>query len=285
MNYYNTLYDILTRAATRLPDDVRAALSGAAKSEAAGSSAAEILAQLDENIALAEERGLPICQDTGTIQIFVRPGNGFRRDEFLADLAEATRQVTAKGCLRANCVRALSGRNSGDNTGEGSPAVHWLAPSPGGTEVTVLLKGGGSENMGCQYSLPDQRLGAGRDAEGVRRCVLDAVTRIQGQGCAPGILGVAVGGDRASGYEAAKELLLRKIGERNSDPSLAALETRLLAEANSLGIGPMGLGGRTTLLEVFVTELTRHPACFFVSIAYNCWCCRRVTAVIPEDAR
>lgn len=283
MIYQQFLQDLLTRVSTELPADIREAITGALHGEKPGSSAADILEKLEKNTELALSCSRPICQDTGTIQVFVHPGKDFRYGEFLSDLAEAVRAVTARGQLRANCVRALSGRNSGDNTGEGSPAVHWLEPVEGGTEVTILLKGGGSENMSCQYSLPDQRLGAGRDAEGVRRCVLDALTRIQGQGCAPGIIGVAIGGDRAGGYEAAKEQLLRKIGERSPEPCLAALEERLLAEVNALGIGPMGLGGRTTLLEVFLKELTRHPASFFVTIAYNCWCCRRHSAVFREQ--
>ncbi|MBQ7652360.1 MAG: fumarate hydratase, partial [Victivallales bacterium] len=134
---------------------------------------------------------------------------------------------------------------------------------------------GGSENMGIQYSLPDSSLGAGRDLEGVRRCILHAVQHAQGMGCAPGILGVAIGGDRATGYKESKRMLLRRIGERSGDEALAALERRVLADANSLGIGPMGFGGRTTLLDVFIGWLCRVPASYFVSVSYMCWCCRR----------
>jgi len=283
MIYQQFLENLLVKVSTRLPEDVCKALTDAQSTEENGSSAANILGDISENVCIARRLERPICQDTGTIQVFVSAGNNFRMAEFLNDLTLAVRAVTGRGVLRANCVRALTGKNSGDNTGEGSPSVHWLAPSgTDKTEVTILLKGGGSENMSCQYSLPDLRLGAGRDAEGVRKCVLDALVRIQGQGCAPGILGVAVGGDRAGGYEAAKQLLLRKLGERSSDESIAALEKRLLKEANELTIGPMGLGGRTTILDIFIKELTRHPASFFVSIAYNCWCCRRHTDSIQE---
>ena len=142
--------------------------------------------------------------------------------------------------------------------------------------------------MSRQYSLPDAALGAGRDLEGVRKCILDAVQKIQGYGCAPGILGVCIGGDRATGYEVAKEQLLRPLDEKRLQSTavdgcrrgkpLAALEQRLLREANFLGIGPMGLGGKTTLLGVKIAARPRVPASFFVTVAYMCWACRRQTA-------
>jgi fumarate hydratase class I len=131
--------------------------------------------------------------------------------------------------------------------------------------------------MSRQYSLPDSALGAGRDLEGVRRCVLDAVHKAQGYGCAPGILGVCIGGDRAGGYAEAKHQLLRKLDDVNGCPELARLERRILKEANSMGIGPMGLGGKTTLLGVKIGSLPRVPASFFVTVAYLCWAARRQT--------
>ena len=137
------------------------------------------------------------------------------------------------------------------------------------------MKGGGSENMSRQYSLPDEPLGAGRDLDGVRRCILDAVWRAQGYGCAPGILGVCIGGDRASSFETAKRQLLRPLGDSAASPALRKLERTALLEANSLGIGPMGLGGKTTLLGVKIAALARLPASFFVTVAYMCWACRR----------
>jgi fumarate hydratase class I len=147
--------------------------------------------------------------------------------------------------------------------------------------VTLLMKGGGSENMSRQYSLPDQTLGAGRDLEGVRRCILDAVQKAQGYGCAPGILGVCIGGDRATSFECAKLQLLRPLaGDKNPDPALDRLEKKILGEANSLKIGPMGLGGETTLLGVKICARPRVPASFFVTVAYLCWAARRRTVLI-----
>ena len=134
--------------------------------------------------------------------------------------------------------------------------------------------------MSRQFSLPDASIGAGRDLEGVRCAILTAVQQAQGYGCAPGILGVCVGGDRASGYEEAKLQLLRNLADTNPDPSLARLERRVLREANSLGIGPMGLGGKTTLLAVKIGARPRVPASFFVTVAYLCWAARRRTITL-----
>ena len=194
--------------------------------------------------------------------------------------AVAVRQATQRGWLRKNTIDTLSGASVDDNVAEGIPVHHFEEADVAHPEVTLLLKGGGSENMSCQYSLPDARLGAGRDLAGVRACVLDAVNRIQGQGCAPGILGICIGADRAEGYAVAKQQLLRRLDDVASNPVLAELEGRLLTEANTLGVGPMGLGGKTTLLGVKMAARTRLPASYFVTIAYCCWACRRQTAIL-----
>jgi fumarate hydratase class I len=193
--------------------------------------------------------------------------------------------MTAAGVLRQNCVEVLSDRNTGTNLGYGSPVIHWSEEERSEVEVALVLKGGGCENVGAQYSLPDTGLGAGRDLEGVRRCVLDAVVRAQGQGCAPGVLGVCLGGDRATGYAESKEMFLRRLGERSPEPELAALEERLCREANQLGIGPMGFGGRTTLLDVFIGCRCRVPASYFVSISYMCWAYRRRRVRVRPDGQ
>ena len=145
-----------------------------------------------------------------------------------------------------------------------------------------MLKGGGCENVGAQYSLPNSALGAGRDLAGVRKVVLDAVHKAQGQGCAPGILGVAIGGDRGSAYYASKETLFRSMDETNPEPELAALEERLTDEANQLGIGPMGFGGKTTVLGTKITSLNRLPASYFVTISYMCWAYRRRKMILQN---
>lgn len=255
-----------------LPDDVEAAIASAKRRERRGSSAAVVLGTILDNVALARREGTPLCQDTGTLAFYV--DSSLRRRVTIDKIKQAVRIATERGWLRKNCIDSVDGRSYDDNCAEGAPVVHY-ADGIGG--VTLVMKGGGSENMSRQYSLPDASLGAGRDLAGVRKCLLDAVVNAQGYGCAPGVLGVCIGGDRATGYEVAKEQLLRRLDDKSSDPRLAKLEARILKEANSLGIGPMGLGGRTTLLGVKIAARTRVPASFFVTVAYMCWACRRRT--------
>ena len=289
------ILELIRETSSSLPEDVLKALKAALRTEAKGSSAAVVLKTILDNCAIAKQRGTPLCQDTGTLTFFV--DERLRRKVTPSVLKKAVALATAKGYLRKNTIDSITGKSYDDNVTEGAPVIHYVdrssdsrCSSPSRTSsptVTLIMKGGGSENMSRQYSLPDTSIGAGRDLEGVRRCVLDAVQKIQGYGCAPGILGVCIGGDRATGFEVAKEQLLRPLDEsrrqstavdsRRSEKDLAALETRLLREANALGIGPMGLGGRTTLLGVKVAARPRVPASFFVTIAYMCWACRRKT--------
>ena len=263
------LVALVRDTSSSLPEDVLKALKGAVRQEKKGSSAAVVLKTILENCEIAAKRGTPLCQDTGTLTFFV--DERLRRKVTPVVIKKAVAIATEKGYLRKNTIDAVTGKSCDDNCAEGAPVIHYVSSSAKGG-VTLLLKGGGSENMSRQYSLPDATLGAGRDLAGVRKCVLDAVQKIQGYGCAPGILGISIGGDRATGYEVAKEQLLRPLNERMSD-----LEKKLLKEANSLGIGPMGLGGKTTLLGVKIAARTRVPASFFVTIAYMCWACRRRT--------
>ena len=276
MTLTEKIVELVRRTSSSLPDDVLRALRAARRRERSGSSASVVLGTTLDNCALAAKRGVPLCQDTGTLVFFV--DEALRRRVTPAVLAKAVATATARGYLRRNTFDSVTGASFDDNCAEGVPSVRYC-DRPG---VTLVMKGGGSENMSRQYSLPDQSLNAGRDLEGVRRCLLDAVLRAQGYGCAPGVLGVCIGGDRATGYEVAKEQLLRPLDASGaaSDPKLRALERRVLREANSLGIGPMGLGGRTTLLGVRVASRPRLPASFFVSVAYMCWACRRGTVAV-----
>jgi len=274
---------LVRKTSSTLPQDALDALKEAIRRETKGSSARMVLETLVENTSLACRNGTPMCQDTGTLTFFV--------DERLRNVVtptavkNAVAYATEKGWLRRNTIDSVSGRSIDSNTCEGAPVIHYVEPSSlrSAPAVTLLMKGGGSENMSRQYSLPDSSIGAGRDLEGVRRCILDAVQKAQGYGCAPGILGVCVGGDRACGFEEAKHQLLRKLGDENKVPELAGLEKRLLKEANSLGIGPMGLGGKTTLLGVKIGSRPRVPASFFVTVAYLCWAARRQTVKFPLE--
>ena len=274
-----------------LPDDAEQALRKALRREAKGSSARMVLETILRNVELARAAGTPVCQDTGTLTFFV--SERLRRRVTPAVIGEAVARATANGWLRRNTIDSVTGRSIDTNVCAGAPVVHYVEVngerrkvkgdsssvttnlSPFTSHLSLIMKGGGSENMSRQFSLPDASIGAGRDLEGVRRAVLTAVQQAQGYGCAPGILGVCIGGDRASGYEEAKLQLLRNLADINPDPSLARLERRILREANSLGIGPMGLGGKTTLLAVKIGSRPRVPASFFVTVAYLCWAARR----------
>jgi fumarate hydratase class I len=254
------------------------------EAEAAGSAARGALDSILENVALARSKPAPICQDTGTPIFTVRHPEGWSTRRLRGEIRAAVAEATRRAYLRPNAVDSLSEKNSGNNLGdEAFPTIHFEEVEGDALTVDLLLKGGGCENVGAQYSLPNSSLGAGRDLEGVRRAVLDAVHKAQGQGCAPGVLGVAVGGDRGSAYAASKQALLRPLDDHNADPALAELEGRLTAEANQLGIGPMGFGGKTTVLGVKMTGMHRLPASFFVTISYMCWADRRRRMTVLGD--
>jgi fumarate hydratase class I len=280
------LLELIRRTTSRLPQDVIEALVAGRNSEEEASRGANTLDTMLENIVLADAHVAPLCQDTGTVIFWVRHPFGVSQRSLKAQIREAVAEATKRSWLRPNCVAALSGKNPGNNMdpfGETHPVIHFEEWEKPGIEIQIMLKGGGCENVGAQYRLPDAALGAGRDIKGVRKCIIDAVVKAQGQGCSPGILGVCIGGDRVVSYERSKELLLRKLTEINPDPALAEFESALLADLNSLGIGPMGYGGKTTILGLFVEELWRHPASFFVSISYMCWSSRRMTLRVETN--
>jgi fumarate hydratase class I len=278
------LLELIRRTSTDLPADVETALHQARAREQPGSAAAGALDTILENVALAREKSSPICQDTGTPLFYVRHPAGWSTRTLRDQIRQAVAEATKKAYLRPNAVDSLSGKNSGNNLGDQAfPTIHFEEVDGEDLTVELIMKGGGCENVGAQYSLPDDRLNAGRDLEGVRRVVLDAVHRAQGQGCAPGILGVAIGGDRGSSFAASKEVLLRPLDDIHPEPELAEFEGRILREGNQLGIGPMGFGGETTLLGVKATDLHRLPASFFVSVSYMCWAYRRRRMVVHGD--
>lgn len=267
--------ELVRRAATDLPADMEKALNEAKEQEEKGSAAAGALDTILQNVSLARGHSTPICQDTGTpiFEIYYPVGVSTRL--MAEQIRHAVAEATDQAYLRPNAVDSLTGKNSGNNTGEDFPTIHFHEWGKDTLHVDLLLKGGGCENVSDQYKLPDARLHAGRDLEGVRRVVLDAVYQAQGKGCAPGVLGVAIGGDRGSSYLKSKQQLLRPLDDANPNEELAALEEQLYKEANELGIGPMGFGGQTTVLGVKVGTQHRLPASYFVSIAYMCWANRR----------
>jgi len=278
------LVELIRRTSTDLPPDVEQALTAAREREAAGSAARGALEAILQNVELSRRNSTPICQDTGTPIFYVHYPAGWSTRRLREQIRDAVAQATQRAYLRPNAVDALTEKNSGNNLGdEAFPTIHFEEVEGEELIVDLMLKGGGCENVGAQYSLPNSALGAGRDLAGVRKAVLDAVHKAQGQGCAPGILGVAIGGDRGSSYYASKEVLLRQMEESNPDSQLAALETRLTEEANRLGIGPMGFGGQTTVLGVKMTGMHRLPASFFVTVSYMCWAHRRRRMLVRGD--
>jgi fumarate hydratase class I len=279
------ILELVRRTSTDLPPDVEQALRQAVESEAPGSAARGALETILKNVELSRANSTPICQDTGTPLFFVRYPAGWSTRGLRLQIENAVVQATQKAYLRPNSVDSLSGKNTGNNLGdEHFPTIHFEEVDDDTLTIELILKGGGCENVGAQYSLPHTLASgrpqgspqqAGRDLAGVRKVVLDAVHQAQGQGCAPGILGIAIGGDRGSSYLGSKETLLRKLDDTHPNPDLAALEERLTSEANQLGIGPMGFGGKTTVLGAKITSLNRLPASFFVSVSYMCWAYRR----------
>ena len=274
--------ELIRLASTDLRSDVEDSLHTARDREEEGSAAQAALDTILENISLARGNSTPICQDTGTPIFYIYYPTGWSTLKLRHQMCEATAVATANAYLRPNAVDSLTGRNSGNNLGDEFPALHFHEWEEPYLKVDLMLKGGGCENVGAQYKLPNVTLGAGRDLGGVRRVVLDAVNQAQGLGCAPGIIGVAVGGDRGASYIRSKEQFFRPLDDQNDVPELADLEEQLAQESNQLGIGPMGFGGKTTVLSVKVDTLHRLPASYFVTASYMCWADRRRTMIFRD---
>jgi fumarate hydratase class I len=278
------ILELVRLAATNLPPDVEKSIREAVEREQPGSAARSALQTILSNVELARENSTPICQDTGTPIFYVYYPEGWSTRKLRQQIETAVAEATRRADLRPNAVNAISGKNSGNNLGgEHFPSIHFEEVEGDTLRMDLLLKGGGCENVGAQYSLPNTELGAGRDLAGVRKDVLDAVYKAQGKGCAPGILGVAIGGDRGSSYYASKEVLYRDMQDTNPDPELQKMEERLTEEANQMGIGPMGFGGKTTVLGTKITGLHRLPASYFVSVSYMCWAYRRRRMIVQGD--
>jgi len=275
--------ELYRRMSCELPGDVAGALEEARRREKKDSPARDALETIIENVHLAREKTRPLCQDTGTPVFYVTRAKAMNEGEIREAILAATREATRRGYLRPNAVDSLSGENSGDNTGVDFPIIHVEEGTTEPLVIDAMLKGGGSENVGARYQLPVASLGASRDLDGARRCVLDAVQRAQGRGCPPYVVGVAVGGARDATAALAKRQLLRAIDDRSPLAALGELEERLLDESNRLGIGPAGLGGATTVLAVKAAAQHRHCACFFVEVAFGCWAMRRGRLIVDES--
>lgn len=281
----DSILELIRRTSAEIPDDVHRAIVNSLEQEKKGTIAESALKLIERNIQLAKQKSQPICQDTGSVIFYVECPIGFDQIAFEETACAAVTLATKKGFLRQNSVDSLTGKNDGTNVGPGAPAFHFHQHRTVETQVRLILKGGGCENVGAQYSLPEESLNANRDLNGCRKAILDAVLQAQGRGCGPGVLGVCIGGDRATGYEFSKTQFLRLLDDRNSNPQLDALEQDILTTANELGIGPMGFGGKSTLLGVKICTANRVPASYFVSVSYMCWAYRRQGIDLDPDGR
>jgi fumarate hydratase, class I len=281
--FFDSVLSLIVRTSTDLPPDVRAAMKVAMTDESPGTQSAQALSIIAQNIDQAADCEGAICQDTGMPTFEVKTPVGANQIEMKKQIREAVAEATKRGKLRPNSVDSITGENSGTNLGAGTPIIHFEQWERDEIEVKLILKGGGCENMNAQYSVPVELDGLGRadrNLEGVRKCILHAVWNAQGKGCAPGAVGVCIGGDRTSGYVHAKEQLFRTLDDVNPDQRLAELEASIMGEVNKLGIGTMGFGGRTSLIGCKIGVQNRLPASFFVSVAYDCWAFRRLGVVL-----
>ncbi|RFU62936.1 fumarate hydratase [Peribacillus glennii] len=281
-----SMYKLIVETSTNLPRDVRRAIKSAKERENAGTRSAMSLSTITQNISMADDKVSPICQDTGLPTFKIKTPVGVNQLEIKEAIKNAMIQATNEGKMRPNAVDSLTGKNSGDNLGLGLPVMKFEQWDNDYIDVRLILKGGGCENKNIQYSLPCDLEGlgkAGRDLDGIRKCILHSVYQAQGQGCSAGFIGVGIGGDRSSGYDLAKEQLFRSADDVNPHEDLRKLEEYIMETANELGIGTMGFGGETTLLGCKIGVMHRIPASFFVSVAYNCWAFRRLGVILNPE--
>src|SRR5438128_10199018 len=277
--FFDSVLALVITTSTDLPPDVRAAMKVAIAEEPSATQSGQALAIIAENIDLAADCEGAICQDTGMPTFEVKTPIGANQIEMKQQIKDAVAEATRRGKLRPNSVDSITGENSGSNLGPGTPIIHFEQWERDEIEVKLILKGGGCENTNAQYALPadlDHLGRADRSLDGVRKCILHAVWKAQGKGCAPGAVGVCIGGDRTSGYLHAKEQLFRTLDDVNPDPRLAEVEASIMSTVNTLDIGTMGFGGKVTLIGCKIAALNRLPASFFVSVAYDCWAFRRL---------
>jgi len=282
-HWEKNLFELIRRTSTDLPADVETGLKKALKKEEKGSRAAWALETMLQSAELARTKDVPICQDTGTLIFYFCVPVGFDTNALVAMTRAAVSKATRQAYLRQNTLDSISGAAYETNIAHASPVFHFEQGARKTVDVRLVMKGGGCENVGCQFSLPDPVIEGGRDLEGVRRCILHAVWKAQGNGCAPGVLGVCIGGDRATGYAHSKEQFLRKLTEKSSVRTLARLEERIIKDVQQLGIGAMGLGGKTALMSVKIGALSRLPGSFFVTVSFMCWAFRRRGALLGPE--
>lgn len=274
----DTAFELIKLAITRLPKDVSQALLEAYELEYDSLGKAQLKAILD-NVKIAEDEGRPMCQDTGLIMFYVDVGDGFGLVSGLEEaLTSAVRKATVEIPLRPNVVDPFTRENSNDNTGLRMPYINWGFVQGDSLKLTVLPKGAGSENVSSLKMLKPTE-----GALGIKNFILKTVLEAGGQPCPPVIVGVGIGGSFDIAASLAKKAILKPLGEPNPDPYLAKLEDELLEAINSTGVGPMGLGGRSTALGVNIEYAYTHTACLPVAVNIQCWAARRASAYIYRN--
>lgn len=282
------IVELYKKVATSIPTDIEEALKNTFSSET-GPLARKTLEIILQNISTARTTYRPVCQDTGLPVFFVKVPIGLTHKHVREVIIDATRIATGKIPLRPNAVDSVTEKNTGDNVGDNFPLIYLEESEEQSLIVDLMLKGGGSENLGQIYKLPatlnvgnsgsdvssSLTLVAERDFDGIRKCVLDAVFRAQGKGCPPYTIGVAIGGAKDQVSALSRRQLMRKLHDKSPQKELAELEAKILGDINALGIGTAGLGGSTTAIGVKIAAAHRHPASYFVDVSFSCWANRR----------
>lgn len=272
----NKIIDLIKRTSTELPKDIKNLIELALKQEDKNSIGKDILEKILENVRIAKSNSLPLCQDTGFLIFNVYyPSNSSKISQLkIKDyITEGVKISTQKGYLRPNAVDSITGINSSNNIGLEFPEINFIQWNKKVIRIKLLLKGGGCENASMQYSLPDKSIKAERNLEGVFKCAINTVLKAQGKACAPGFLGIGIGGNKVTSAKLARDQFFKKFDGKNK--VLFDLEKKILKVSNELGIGPMGLGGKNTILGVRAEGIHRIPATYFVSVSYMCWALRR----------
>ena len=276
----DTAIRLLKLATVQLPSDVKAAIKSAYREEKNENGKIQ-LETIIKNIELAEKSNIPICQDTGVITFYVKVGaKADCLNKIEGTLKSATRRATREGTLRPNALDPFTQKNTGDNTGRFIPYINWEIVKGNTIEITAFPKGGGSENV-CALGM----LTPNEGVNGLKKFVVDSVIKAGAMPCPPTILGVAVGGGADIVMKLAKSALLKPLDQPNPNTELVQIEKELYEAANSTGIGPMGLGGKFTVLGVKLEYAHRHPASYPVAVAFQCWAARRATARIYSNGK
>jgi fumarate hydratase subunit alpha len=271
------IVEVIRKAETVLPEDVVHALEEACARES-GLARTQLEAIL-KTIALAKTSKRPMCQDTGVQTFFVQVGLASPfADRIQSLITRGVQRATKEVPLRPNTVDPFTGVNHQDNTGDYVPYITWDVGLGSDIVLTAFPKGGGSENMSKLGMLKP-----GVGLQGVKEFVVEEMKKAGGNPCPPTVVGVGIGGGADLALKLGKKALLRPVGQRHSEKVIAAMEEELLQRINQSGIGPMGLGGKTTVLDVHIEKAHRHPACLPVGLVVQCWADRRARMILHKD--